>query len=175
MLVLHSVYVSSGNVRVRWIIGLPRTGSTWLHKLLSVDPGGRALRSWEIKYPVALEDCETGSKEEREQKVKSHLAVLYKIAPRIRHIHYVEANDPDEDVAGFLDASMVDWFAWGMVAMEETYAWYVDGQNSKAQYENYKKLVQCLLHQDDPAQANKTKHLVLKVSQALPYEHQKAS
>ena len=148
----------------RWIIGLPRTGSTWLHKMLGSDPSGRALRSWEIKYPVPLEDCETGSKEERQAKVKAQLGILYKLAPRIRHIHYVEALDPDEDVAGFLDASMVDWFAWGMVAMEETYAWYVDGQNSKPQYANYRKLVQCLLHQDDPKEAANRSHLVFKVS-----------
>ncbi len=31
--------------------GEPRSGTTLLHALLSVDPGGRALRFWELMYP----------------------------------------------------------------------------------------------------------------------------
>ena len=31
--------------------GEPRSGTTLLHALLSVDPNGRALRFWEVMYP----------------------------------------------------------------------------------------------------------------------------
>jgi hypothetical protein len=38
-------------VRPLFATGEPRSGTTLLHALLSVDPGGRALRFWEVMYP----------------------------------------------------------------------------------------------------------------------------
>ena len=38
-------------VRPMFATGEPRSGTTLLHALLSVDPGARALRFWEVMYP----------------------------------------------------------------------------------------------------------------------------
>ena len=38
------------------ITGLPRTGTTFLHRLLAADPGTRALRSWEGLNPLPFRD-----------------------------------------------------------------------------------------------------------------------
>ena len=41
------------------VFGLPRTGTTALHYLLSVDPQFRYLRSWELRDPVPPPDIAT--------------------------------------------------------------------------------------------------------------------
>jgi hypothetical protein len=38
--------------RPLFLIGLPRTGTTLLHRLLSLDPMSRTLRNWECCKPV---------------------------------------------------------------------------------------------------------------------------
>src|SRR5215468_4634050 len=35
-----------------FVTGMPRSGSSFLHELLSQDPGNRAPRVWEVMYPV---------------------------------------------------------------------------------------------------------------------------
>ena len=34
-----------------FVTGEPRTGTTLMHALMSVDPDARALRFWEVMYP----------------------------------------------------------------------------------------------------------------------------
>ena len=45
-----------------FITGLPRTGSTFLQTLLSLDPNGRTPRTWEMWYPVPPAEGEDNSK-----------------------------------------------------------------------------------------------------------------
>jgi hypothetical protein len=47
------------------IVGLPRTGTTALHHLLSLDPRFRYLRQWEVKDPVPPPDVTTEAADPR--------------------------------------------------------------------------------------------------------------
>ena len=38
--------------RPMFVTGEPRTGTTLMHALMSVDPAARALRFWEVMYPT---------------------------------------------------------------------------------------------------------------------------
>ena len=38
--------------RPLWVVGLPRTGSTIFHKLMSLDDEARSVRAWELRHPV---------------------------------------------------------------------------------------------------------------------------
>jgi len=132
-----------------WILSLPRTGSTWLHKLLSLDRSCRTMKSWELKFPVPLNECQGSSRLERFNMVKKQHEVLYKLAPRMRKIHYVAHDDPDECVQGFLDPCLVDMHAWGLLQLKNTYDAFVSQPAlSRSIYENYRKLVKCVLHQE---------------------------
>src|SRR5262245_52811175 len=39
-----------------FIVGMPRSGSTYLHELLAQNPGCRAPRVWEVMFPVDSRD-----------------------------------------------------------------------------------------------------------------------
>src|SRR5262249_60628428 len=45
--------------RPLFITGLPRSGTTFLHRLMSEDPAGRTLRTWEGKMPSPPPTYET--------------------------------------------------------------------------------------------------------------------
>jgi len=137
-----------------WILSLPRTGSTWLHKLLSLDPACRTMKSWELKYPLALNECKGPTKKERFELVKKQHEILYKIAPRIRTIHFVSHNDPDECIMGFIDPCLVDWHAWGMLSLKKSYEAYINSSQATNSltdklYLNYAKVIKCILFQDN--------------------------
>src|SRR4051794_7009021 len=43
-----------------FIVGMPRSGSTYLHELLAENPGYRAPRVWEVMFPVGARQGEPG-------------------------------------------------------------------------------------------------------------------
>lgn len=125
-----------------FIVGLPRTGSTFLHQLCALDPNCRAVRAWEFRQPPRFNE----SAQERQakiDKVQAQLTGFYKIAPAIKDIHYIEAVDADECVQGFMDCAVPDWYLWGAVAADEAFAWYVDHDMSSV-YANYARFLQTL-------------------------------
>ena len=90
---------------VMMIIGLQRTGTTKLHRMLASDPNTRALLSWEALNPVPLNgDMSTG--EERIQIAKTSEKALKIISPGFFAIHPVEHLAPEEDVL-LLDVSFL--------------------------------------------------------------------
>ena len=69
------------------VFGLPRTGTTALHYLLSMDPQFRYLRSWELNDPVPPPDLATEATDPRRPREGP--------APDVRHIAAVDG--PAED------------------------------------------------------------------------------
>jgi len=88
-----------------FVMGLPRTGTTFLHRLLSLDPQVRAPMLWELLAPVpAMHLREDSSLSTLEADRKSRAAYVRKlIATRrqmgdraLEHIHEVGADLPEE-------------------------------------------------------------------------------
>lgn len=79
------------------IVGLPRTGTTFLHRLLASDSDRiRALLSWEALMPVALE----GESLPRRRMVaaeRSEAALRY-LAPDFFAVHPIDALGPEEEI-----------------------------------------------------------------------------
>ena len=69
------------------VFGLPRTGTTALHYLLSVDPQFRYLRSWELRDPVPPPDIATEEDDPRRPHGDP--------SPDVRHIAHLDG--PAED------------------------------------------------------------------------------
>lgn len=69
------------------VFGLPRTGTTALHHLLSVDRQFRYLRSWELRDPVPPPDVATEEADPRRPREDP--------SPDVRHI--ARADGPAED------------------------------------------------------------------------------
>ena len=89
------------------IVGLQRTGTTLLHRLLSADPRRRALRSWEALNPVPLERGAPLSASPRSRINTARISerALAYLAPDFFAVHPIAALEPEEDVV-LLDQSL---------------------------------------------------------------------
>ena len=81
-----------------FIIGMPRSGSTFLHELLAQDPQNRAPRVWEVMYPVPAAGPEQG----RRSRIRKAAACLWwfrRLAPGADSVYPMRAQTPHECVA----------------------------------------------------------------------------
>lgn len=79
------------------ICGLPRTGSTLLHRLLAATPRLTAALSWETSYPVPFPD-EGPDAAERKQRARDRARLFLEMSPDFGDIHTIEWDGPEEDV-----------------------------------------------------------------------------
>ena len=81
-----------------WVIlGLQRTGTTKLHRLLAADDNHRVLSSWEAINPVPLCD-HNGRPDKRIGIARASEKALRLMAPGFFAIHPVEHQAPEEDI-----------------------------------------------------------------------------
>lgn len=89
-----------------WVIlGLQRTGTTKLHRLLAADEQHRVLLSWEAINPAPIGD-RNGKQDKRIGIAKTSERALKLMAPGFFAIHPVEFNAPEEDIL-LLDATFL--------------------------------------------------------------------
>lgn len=81
-----------------FIVGLPRTGTTHLHNLVSQDPRNRAPFTWEVMFPAArgARPAETAAVRAR---TASRLDWANRLAPEFMRIHPIAADLPQECIA----------------------------------------------------------------------------
>ena len=126
---------------VNIIIGLQRTGTTKLHRMLASDPDTRALLSWEAINPAPLNgDLKTGA--ERIKMAKMSEKALKLMSPGFFAIHPVEHLAPEEDVL-LLDVSFLSTTAEATMHVPSYSAWLEKTDQSMA-YEYMAKLMKFL-------------------------------
>lgn len=79
-----------------FITGLPRTGTTLLHGLLTEDPDNRVPLTWEVMYPASPKP---GRVDAVRKKTNSRLAWVSRLAPGFERIHPIAADLPQECIA----------------------------------------------------------------------------
>ncbi len=91
-----------GTMRIEkplFIVGMPRSGSTFLHELLAEDPDHRAPRVWEVMFPLA---SPTGGQRDQTRRIRKAAACLWwfrRLAPRADAVYPMRAQTPHECVA----------------------------------------------------------------------------
>jgi hypothetical protein len=80
-----------------FIIGLPRTGTTHLHGLISEDPANRAPLTWEVMYPAASRLADEIAR--ARSQTDARLAWADRFAPEFMRIHPIAADLPQECIA----------------------------------------------------------------------------
>lgn len=122
------------------IIGLQRTGTTMLQRLLAADPRMRSLASWEALSPAPLkahrgEDPRIGS-------ARTAQRALAYMAPDFFAVHPVQAEAPEEDVL-LLDASFLSTVAEATLHVPRFAAW-LEQQDQTPAYAYMRRLLQLL-------------------------------
>lgn len=79
------------------IAGLPRSGTTFLHRLLSEDPAGRTMLFWESLEPSPPPTLETYRTDPRIARAHKSMELLYSLSPRLATAHEFAAESPEED------------------------------------------------------------------------------
>ncbi len=78
------------------ITGLPRTGTTALHKLLSVDPQFQGLERWLAAFPMPRPPRSTWASNPSYQATVAGIEAFFAAAPDMRAAHNMVADDVDE-------------------------------------------------------------------------------
>ncbi|HEX3626911.1 MAG TPA: sulfotransferase [Verrucomicrobiae bacterium] len=81
-----------------FITGMPRSGSTFLHELLSQDPQARSPRVWEVMLPVPAPEP-GASDNARKHRANVNLWWFRRLAPGADEVYPVRAMTPHECLA----------------------------------------------------------------------------
>lgn len=82
-----------------FILGMPRSGSTFLHELLSEDPSNRSPRVWEVMSPVAGPGEKEKDRQRRIRRAELCLWWFRRLAPQADSVYPMRAATPHECVA----------------------------------------------------------------------------
>ncbi|HEY2096614.1 MAG TPA: sulfotransferase [Pseudonocardia sp.] len=96
------------------ICGLPRTGSTLLHRLLTASPKLTSTLSWETSFPIPFPG-EGPDATVRKHRAREQARLFLELSPDFADLHTVVWDGPEEDVI-LVDRSFVsmsfDSFYW---------------------------------------------------------------
>lgn len=97
------------------IIGLFRTGTTFLHAVLAADPNNRVGRAWELFQPVGRRRDPFGDVAWRRRKANLTLALNHSFIPDQEVAHHVTADAFEECLFPLQNefASVTIYAAWG--------------------------------------------------------------
>ena len=96
----HPEILEEGIVAPIVICGLPRTGTTHLHNLMSADPGLRSLPYWESLEPVLAEGERpaAGSPDPRLERTETTLSFLDAAMPYFKRMHEMTVEHTHEEI-----------------------------------------------------------------------------
>lgn len=103
------------------VTGLPRTGTTFLHRLLASDPNHASLPYWQLMRPFSRSDSD--SSEVRISEANEVLNVRRAITPELDSVHLIRAESPEECM--FMTASsMQSRLYWNLAPVYSFMEWY---------------------------------------------------
>lgn len=79
-----------------FILGFPRTGTTLLQNLLTLEEGYRSLKFWELSSPTPVHPDLQVDQRKREVAIGRALWAAYKVAPEMAEVHEIRADTPEE-------------------------------------------------------------------------------
>jgi hypothetical protein len=135
------------------VLGLPRSGTTFLHRMLASDPAHRAIPLWELVRPLPGGGS-SGGPDRRREIVQQKLESRQTLAPDLDRKHYTRVDTPEECI-WLLAATFVSPIFWVLAPVYGYLEWYKD-QNRLQAYQEYRLLLQ-VLQAGDP-----TRRLALK-------------
>lgn len=121
------------------ITGLPRSGTTLLHRLLIQDEKNYGTPLWEMLRPLN----EPGKKDRRSLKARLEMRASNFIKGNINHIHYASYKEPEECVY-LLGNTFNALLYWIQFPLYHYIDWFIkqDRDNKYKDYSNYLKLIQ---------------------------------
>ncbi|MBT8766037.1 sulfotransferase family protein [Metapseudomonas boanensis] len=123
------------------IVGLPRTGTTLLQRVLSVDPQFSKAQWWETRYPAPLPGETLEQPQVRIERARAEVAGMIEFVPQILAIHPLDAEQPDEEFM-LMEHSFL--CAMDSYVNVPAYTSWLDCQDQTQVYTYLKKMLQFL-------------------------------
>lgn len=129
------------------ITGVPRTGTTALHRLMAVDPRFQGLQTWLLDSPMPRPPIETWGEYPEFRKTVAALDAQYAATPGAKAAHYRAAEEVHE-CCMVLRQSFVSNL-WSCAWSAATYDAWWQCQSEEAAYRHFHRCVQ-LIGMNDP-------------------------
>jgi hypothetical protein len=124
------------------IVGLPRTGTTMLHRLLSCDPNTTTLAWWESRNPAPFPEAKWDQPDPRIAAAQRQVQAILAAAPELATMHPWDPEGPDEEFF-LLEHSFFTFYSTVPVLMP-SYASWTTQQDQTAAYRYLRRMLQFL-------------------------------
>ena len=155
------------NIPVRapvFVTGMPRSGTTFLHRLLSLDPAVRAPFLWELMSPIPRTKSKDSKdlEDDRNQRMKWARKVINRRRnlgdEALVHLHEVNSDLPEECIITLADEVPVNLMLFYGSYMNSDL--FFKEMNIKRAYERHKEYLQVL--SDQTGESNDPRRWMLK-------------
>ncbi len=127
-----------------FVIGLPRSGTTFFHNLLTADPANRSPMTWEIMYPSPPPQAQSYHSDPRIEKAREAMRFEGFMEEELQSIHPFEAERPEEcNFLWELSFTTVNYSAWWNIPNYNAHLYAMD---FTPVYEEEKRVLQHLQH-----------------------------
>ena len=125
-----------------FVTGLPRTGTTALHRLLSADPGHQGLQLWLAEFPQPRPPRETWSDNPVFQQLDAQFTKAHEENPDYTGLHYMTADEVEE--CWQLLRQSLHSVSYETLAHIPTYAQWLSKQDWTKPYRRHRKNLQLI-------------------------------
>ncbi len=124
------------------ITGIPRTGTTALHRLLAVDPRFQGLQTWLLDTPMPRPPRDTWQNYPAFQRSAAIIEARYREAPGKRAAHHIAAEEVHECCMVLRQGFVSNLWACGWSAASYDAWWQCQGE--QAAYRHYYRCMQLI-------------------------------
>ncbi|GAA2055075.1 sulfotransferase family protein [Williamsia deligens] len=125
-----------------FVTGLPRTGTTALHRLLTADPAHQGLEMWLTEYPQPRPPRDTWESNPVYQAITANFAQHHVENPEFMGLHYMSADDVEE--CWQLLRQTLKSISYESLAYLPSYSRWLDGQDWTDAYRRHKRNLQLI-------------------------------
>ncbi len=124
------------------VVGLPRTGTTMLHRTIAADHRMFAPLWYEVRYPCPALDWDPAATDQRIVDAKAEMKAMVDANPDLLAVHPMDALGPDEDIM-LLEQSFYSFNIQAYANLPTFDAW-IEAQDHTIGYEYLHLLIQFL-------------------------------
>lgn len=124
------------------IVGLPRTGTTMLHRVIAADPSFDCALWYETRFPSPPVDWDWVSEDPRIAQGKAEVAQTLEFVPELASVHPWDACKADEEIM-LMEQSFLTVMAESYVDVPKFGEWRRE-QDQTPSYEALKRMLQLL-------------------------------
>ena len=125
-----------------FITGLPRSGTTFLHRLMMEDPQNRAPRVFQTIQPYP----DGSAPDQRERRANRKLRAFERLAPEFRSLHPLDAGSPQECCE--ITAHVFRSLRFDTTFHIPSYRRWLDEEGHLPAYRFHRRFLQHLQHQE---------------------------